>query len=99
MNQIIASTIFEAVIVILLIVGFVNEEKFIEFEQSQIRYIKALKRACKIQNIGFWEFIKIVFLTAITPVNKLDELREKIYKNKADKAKKLKVKKGGQNNV
>lgn len=77
--SVIGYTVAEAVIVFLLIVGFINEDKIIEFEQRQIEYGKKLKRACAKLNVGFFKFIKILFLAIITPEDRIEELRHKLF--------------------
>lgn len=72
-------TVAEAVMVFLLIVGFINEDKIIEFEQRQIEYGKKLKRACVKLNVGFFKFIKILFLAIVTPEDRIEELRHKLF--------------------
>ncbi len=77
--SVIGYTVAETVMVILLIIGFINEDKIIEFEQRQIEYGKRLKQACVKLDVGFFKFIKILFLAIVTPEDRIEELRHKLF--------------------
>lgn len=94
MRSIIISFVLELSVISLLIFGFINENKLINFEERQKNYIKKLRKACVKNNVGFFKFLKIVFLCSITKEEKIDELREKLFPQNNRK-----IEEGGQDNV
>lgn len=84
--SVIGYTVLELIVVVSLIIGFINEDKIIGFEQKHVNYIKCVKRACNRLNVGSLKFLKILFLAMITPEKEIESLKIRLFpKSKGEK--------------
>lgn len=82
MRSIIISFVLELSVISLLIFGFINENKFINFEERQKNYIKKLRKACVKNNVGFFKFLKIVFFVFHNKRGKNRRIKRKTFSSK-----------------
>lgn len=74
----------EFVFIVLLIIGFTNEDSVIRFEQKTKRDCKGIYNACKRQHIGLMLFLQIVFLAVVTPKNQIEQAKQKYLNRKVE---------------
>lgn len=63
-GQILSYAVFELIVIALLIYACVREEELIAFENRVSKDISDIRRACKRQNIGFGDFLQMLFACA-----------------------------------